>query len=380
MLSIKVTKYFLLFSIITIISNPIIAYRILVVYPSPSHSHQIVQEAISKGLAAAGHQVTIIAPRAFATTKSNITQIVTESVNEIWRNVDVTKGISAVDFLHILTQIMPVMMDETLLDAGTQKLLENNEKLTYDAVIIENVGFMSSYAIAEHFNASLIGLISMEMFPELHAAMGNPGHPILHRPNILRVASTSGFINRCFAFYAYLRHLYWFHYELLPASDWVIEKHFPHLNTNSRQLLHRMDFAIEGQSSVLCNTRPLLPNTIQLSFLHVKPVQALPDDLKNYLDQSKYGVVYVSFGSNVKSSSLKNDTLNTLIETFRGLKYDVLWKFESDYLPNKPDNVKIDKWLPQQDILGKKWFIKNVHLENEKFLDCLMKREDVTNF
>lgn len=330
------------------------AYRILVVYPSPSYSHQVTQQAVSQGLADAGHQVTIISPYVFDTTNSNITQIVTESVNQIWQRVDVSKGISGMDFLHLLTQIMPMIMDETLLHPRTRNLLENNEKSQYDAVIIENLGYMPSYAIAEHFNATLIGLISMELFPQFHTAMGNPGHPILHRPNILRVASTEGFFNRCLAVYAYLRHNYWFYYEFIPGSERVLQKHFRHIKYNARELLNRMDFTIEGQSSVLGNTRPLLPNTIQISFLHVKPIKQLPDHLKAYLDRSRHGVIYVSFGSNVKSSSLRNETFKALIETFRGLKYDVLLKFENDLLPNKPDNVKIGKWFPQQDILGKK--------------------------
>lgn len=42
----------------------------------------------------------------------------------------------------------------------------------------------------------------------------------------------------------------------------------------------------------------------------------------------------------------------TLIDTFAELPYKVLWKFEEDELKNKPKNVKISKWLPQQDLLG----------------------------
>lgn len=330
------------------------AYRILVVYPSPSYSHQIIQQAVSQGLAEAGHQVTIISPFSFVTSNPNITQIVVESVNKIWRALDFSKGLSDRDFMDLITKVVPVLMDEILKDPKTQKILENKEKMSYDGVIVENLGYMPSYAIAEHFNATLIGIASLELFPEIHSAMGNPGHPLLHRSYILRVPSTKGFINRCLAVYAYLRHSYWFYNEYVPANDWVLQKHFKQGRYNSRQLLSRMDFSIEGQSPVLGNTRPLLPNTIQISFLHIKPIKPLPTDLESFLNRSKHGVVYVSFGSNVKSSSLKSETLETLIETFRNLKYDVLWKFEDDSLPNKPNNVKIEKWIPQQDVLGER--------------------------
>jgi glucuronosyltransferase len=40
------------------------------------------------------------------------------------------------------------------------------------------------------------------------------------------------------------------------------------------------------------------------------------------------------------------------IEAFSELPQKILWKWETDILPGQPPNVKIGKWLPQQDILG----------------------------
>jgi glucuronosyltransferase len=39
-------------------------------------------------------------------------------------------------------------------------------------------------------------------------------------------------------------------------------------------------------------------------------------------------------------------------EAYSELPQKILWKWESDILPSQPPNVKIEKWLPQQDILG----------------------------
>lgn len=71
------------------------------------------------------------------------------------------------------------------------------------------------------------------------------------------------------------------------------------------------------------------------------------------MDSSSNGVVYFSLGSNVKSSQLNTAILKTLSEALGKLPYKVLWKFEKDELPGKPENVKIEKWLPQQDVLGR---------------------------
>lgn len=75
-------------------------------------------------------------------------------------------------------------------------------------------------------------------------------------------------------------------------------------------------------------------------------------DLKSFLDEAEKGVIYFSLGSNIKSKYINEEKRNIIMETFSELPYKVLWKFENDELPNKPSNVKISKWLPQQDILG----------------------------
>lgn len=59
----------------------------------------------------------------------------------------------------------------------------------------------------------------------------------------------------------------------------------------------------------------------------------------------------MSLGSNVRSSDLSEEKLSIFLNTFKSIKQKIVWKFEAD-LPNKPDNVLIGKWLPQNDILA----------------------------
>lgn len=49
---------------------------------------------------------------------------------------------------------------------------------------------------------------------------------------------------------------------------------------------------------------------------------------------------------------LSKDKIKMLIKVFSELPYDVLWKFEDDKLEDKPPNVWISKWFPQQDVLS----------------------------
>ncbi|CAB3225859.1 unnamed protein product [Arctia plantaginis] len=85
--------------------------------------------------------------------------------------------------------------------------------------------------------------------------------------------------------------------------------------------------------------------------LHQKPDKELPSDLKSYLDSSQNGVIYISFGTNVDPSLLPPEIIQTLVNAFSKLPYDILWKWNKDELPGRTSNIRISKWLPQSDLL-----------------------------
>jgi glucuronosyltransferase len=75
-------------------------------------------------------------------------------------------------------------------------------------------------------------------------------------------------------------------------------------------------------------------------------------DLLNFLDEAKDGVIYFSFGSSMRGDHMPEEKWRIFIEAFSELPQKILWKWESARLPGQPANVKTGTWLPQQDILG----------------------------
>jgi hypothetical protein len=64
---------------------------------------------------------------------------------------------------------------------------------------------------------------------------------------------------------------------------------------------------------------------------------------------------------------------NAFLKVFSMLKQQVLWKWETDSLPGQPGNVKLGKWLPQSDILGKFWYDNNLNdkiISTQLIYDC----------
>lgn len=53
----------------------------------------------------------------------------------------------------------------------------------------------------------------------------------------------------------------------------------------------------------------------------------------------------------MQSAQADQGIITMMMEALSELPYKILWKFEKD-LSNTPDNIKLCKWLPQQDVLG----------------------------
>ncbi|CAG9769396.1 unnamed protein product [Ceutorhynchus assimilis] len=71
------------------------------------------------------------------------------------------------------------------------------------------------------------------------------------------------------------------------------------------------------------------------------------------MDEATQGVVYLSFGSNVKSSTLLPKFLSLISKVLSDLPYLVLWKWEVDSTsPHLGKSVVTRRWFPQQDILA----------------------------
>ena len=74
------------------------------------------------------------------------------------------------------------------------------------------------------------------------------------------------------------------------------------------------------------------------------------------LNNSKKGVILVSFGSNAKSSLMPPEMKKIFLETFAKFpEITFLWKYENeeDRIAEGYENVVTGTWLPQTDILSR---------------------------
>ncbi len=338
------------------IANAIDGANILCIYPSPTISHQIVFRALTKDLVAKGHNLTVITTDPIESDNPNLTQIDISYMYKYFKDAlnfaDFKhKKLDEIDLYNIFIDYVDETTPITLENPGIQKLIKNRDSYKFDAVIVEFLVYEPWFAFSYYFNAPLIGITSLDAYTDNHERLGNVFNPILH-PDLLHSYVPPMNIFQRFEtlkFYLYVKYVCNpRHYKI---SDQIIKKNFPGIKESSEKIKESVQLLMTNSHPVLGFVRPIVPTTIQLGFMHIEEPKPLPDDLQRFLDDSKNGVIYMSLGSNVRSSDLSENTLDVFKKVFKSLKYDVLWKFENDNLQGKPINVKISKWLPQRDLL-----------------------------
>jgi hypothetical protein len=94
--------------------------------------------------------------------------------------------------------------------------------------------------------------------------------------------------------------------------------------------------------------------------------------LQSIFDNSKKGVIYVSFGSVAKSFRMPPHIKQAFTEAFKEFPdVDFIWKYEhpEDGTVEKLPNLHLNKWLPQTDILGK------IQILTEIIIDILAQKK-----
>jgi UDP:flavonoid glycosyltransferase YjiC (YdhE family) len=108
---------------------------------------------------------------------------------------------------------------------------------------------------------------------------------------------------------------------------------------------------------VMCLDYPRVsaPNMQYLGASSASPAKPLPNDLEEYVAGAEHGVVLMSLGSMKGAQYVWKILGPKIFDAFGRLKQRVIVQYRlDDIYGNVPQNVKLMKWLPQNDILGHK--------------------------
>ncbi|KAM9485056.1 UDP-glucuronosyltransferase-like isoform 1-T1 [Salvelinus alpinus] len=97
--------------------------------------------------------------------------------------------------------------------------------------------------------------------------------------------------------------------------------------------------------------KPRMPNMVNIGGINCGKRAPLPADLQEFVDESgEDGFVVFTLGSMI--SQMPEEKAKQFFDAFSRIPQRVVWRYTGVVPENAPDNVRLMKWLPQNDLLG----------------------------
>ncbi|XP_052756565.1 UDP-glucosyltransferase 2-like [Galleria mellonella] len=338
------------------------SYKILVSFPVPSKSHKILGDGVVRHLVKAGHEVTYITPYPANNPPSSLRQIdISSDVNAFPDVINLKailqKEVNVQDwrqFFAIVTRVA----NGTLSNVNVQRLL-NDPNETFDLFITEWFFTEVQIGIAAVYDCPYIWVSTIEPHWVITRLVDEYLHPAYNSDMLLGSSPPFSFYERVLQLTSQLMMTAIKVFYTNGIEEKTYTDVFSPLLAKRGKVLPPYNEVLYNASLIIGNSHVSLGQATRLpqnyksvGGYHIDDVEtSLPEDLKQLLDNAKYGVIYFSMGSILKSKDMPDEIKTGLLRIFGELKYTILWKFE-EALPNLPSNVHIIQWAPQQSILA----------------------------
>ncbi|XP_041376813.1 UDP-glucuronosyltransferase 2B15-like [Gigantopelta aegis] len=320
---------------------------------SPMTSHCLEMAAIGNELVKRGHSVSAYVPNFFDTRhcfQNSKIQLVTYDVSETNKGV-YQAAIGAIE-RNVVTReksiFQALMQAVVAINSICDSQLSNRDQLDqlkeagYDVAMTEGLPIAYCYYLVPYYmdvptvsvGSAFVGFDSGEVFQPYTYP-----HPI------------GPYTNEMTALQRILNSL---HYLILTLMTPILKSPLdltkygdPFTNVVPETLFRESMLYLENSDYIADYPKATFPNFVQVGGLTVRPPSLLPNDLKTYFDNSKTGVILVSFGSMLKLESA--EFIQRLVSALNQLPYDIILKSNRN---SQADNIRIVKWLPQNDVLA----------------------------
>ncbi|XP_042861922.1 UDP-glucosyltransferase 2-like [Penaeus japonicus] len=324
-------------------------YRILMLLPVGSKSHKVFFTSVADVLGERGHKIVMLSGYPASSKNPNVSEIDHglkdfhgDDMNLFDFRNDPTGGFS------MLGEILGPMVKKLYKIPEVMELYEKRK--TFDLIIVDQKMNEIIYPFAHDVTYMTIAAFGMD--PCHSAVLGNVQNPAYVSGSLEEYPSPLSFKHRLMNLLQHtLFPLYLRHWSAVPPMQKEVSEIFP-------ELPPLLDIE-RNQSLTLVNSHfsmdvalPLLPSQVEVGAIHCRPAKPLPKELESWISGAgPEGVVYFSLGTVVRENSMPVVYRDMFVEAFKRLKQRVVWKFEGE-VEGISDNVLIQKWLPQQDILG----------------------------
>ncbi|CAL4062136.1 unnamed protein product, partial [Meganyctiphanes norvegica] len=328
--------------------------RILMLTPIVFKSHTIFYRGVAKALVEHGHEVTQVLP-----FNNSAARGVREVVLPVPNIIDVMNSAFNDGTLGFM-KFSSKLQSELCIQALTSEEFLEIRKQHFDVVIFSE---WMCYGVYEYISTLKVPFILIQgMGMEFSFNALNIGNPFF-----------TSFVPNVFLDYSPRPDglTYWERMVMTPLDMLMFLGDYANMNFVTPKYLKYKGICSDdcpdlyttrtNTSLLIINSfktmervvQPHVPAIIRAGGIHINHPKPLSPVLEEWVaGAGQEGFIFFSLGSVVKPSDMPENTRLILVKVLGSLKQRVLWKWDKDNMEDLPSNVKISKWLPQQDILS----------------------------
>ncbi|KAL0276589.1 UNVERIFIED_CONTAM: hypothetical protein PYX00_004135 [Menopon gallinae] len=331
--------------------------KILAIMLVPSTSHLFWYSKYLRGLLARGHEITYIGVDRIVPGDPRLRQITFDKMREDVLGSDYMvqrAGDGPIEASLMLDRWDHDVSEYVKKSAIFRDVLRIVKTERFDLVLhdISICMFMIGAANLSGKDTPVVGLTPFGRPSWVLDVLENPVMYSSHPHSFLPYGEEMSFIQR-------VNNVLFYMFSWITRSVYMIEQNilakdaFGNDLEPLEKILGRMNIIMVNSNEGLDFPYPKVPGLIHVGGLHIDPPKPLPEEIRSYLDNATHGAVYFSLGTNIFTSHLSKEKLAMLSDAFRQLApVRILIKWETDENVKMPENVKLLKWIPQNDVLA----------------------------
>ncbi|XP_018570347.1 UDP-glucuronosyltransferase 1-1 isoform X2 [Anoplophora glabripennis] len=306
-----------------------------------------------KALAESGHKVTVISHFPLIKPIPNYKDIYLGSkevlVDAFDMNMIQSSRFWKINTVFLLSYVANFSCENGLASEAVQNFVKTKDR--YDLMITEFFNSDCFLGLAHRVKAPIIGLSSSTLMSWTSERLANPVHTAYIPNNLMDYSDRMTFLERLENTVVTLYHQYYYKYFVLSKDNALISKHLGRKAARVNEFIANTSLMLVNTHFSLNLPRPLVPSVIEVGGIHIRNLRPLSKNIEKWINESPEGVIYFALGSLIKGDTFPKEKRDVFLRAFSRLPQRVLWKWESETMEGKPDNVMIQKWMPQLDIL-----------------------------
>ncbi|XP_066016029.1 UDP-glucuronosyltransferase 1-2-like [Pocillopora verrucosa] len=336
--------------------NFTLSARIAGFSPTYSGSHYFTIKKVMEELSARGHEVVLIKP-----ANQNDPPTIGQTIPHKIFHIPYNQSYFEVFFVksHMEDGLWKALIRFTEMQSVICEHLLNNTELIqhlrqFDMIVFERL-FLCASIVADLLKIPAVVLIPSPNAPAGCSLFKVPC-PLSYVPSRLAAfTSDMSFIQRVMNSVGQISFEFAVRLLKSPSERRLKEKYNIAPEKELEEVLGNAELVLILGDFSLEYPQPLLPGQVMVGPITAKAEpDPLPLDLANIINSSRgHGFIIASFGSYAETI-ISNRTFDVMAAAFGKLKQKVIWKLKG-YIPSLlGPNIKVMKWIPQNDLLAHK--------------------------